>query len=375
MISSDPRVGEIRLSATVMTHPGRIDEARRLRDQYPELGLQVVCDPKPDRKGINLDAAQASWSSVADWATHHLVIEDDAILCSRFAERLMAVIAAQPHAAVALFAEWGSLSASVARMAALHGTSFSEVVDHYFPHQAAVLPADLARGFDAFAQSATGPKACDVVMHRYLRSEGVQCYVSVPNLAEHGDLPSLVGARSEFQGRRKAVCYLSEPPVADEGVLAGARVVPNLVWMKTAAVFDRRDEDGRDHWMPVPAVELLAEHGMADPALSEAFSFAVSSLTDAGHLRDRVGDRALGELWTAAFSLGLAALGTGQVPDDPATRPVARQALATLAPGGLRRLVPPGELDWLADRLAPLTLAAVRFAVGEVKAGRAVPIS
>lgn len=381
MIASDFRQGQIRLSAVVMTHPGRIDEARRLRDLHPGLRLRIVCDPRPERKGINLDAARAAWSAVADDATHHLVIEDDVILCPRFGERLAALIAAQPGAAISLFAEWGSATASVARMAAMHGTAFADVIDHYLPHQAAVLPAGVARGFDAFAETATGPKACDIVLLRYLRGAGVPCYVSVPNLVEHRHMPSLVGPRSDFQGRRHAVCFLSDelgPAAGDlavrDAVLADLRFVPNLVWMSASAVIDRRDEGREDHWRPVPAVELLAERGMTDPARSEAFQSAVRSLDDLDEVRKRIGDRPLGELWTVAYSLGLAAAGTGNLPADPAAGPLAQQALATLAPGGLRRLIPPADLDWLAACLAPLTVAAVRHAASEIGTGSAEPI-
>lgn len=379
IVSSQPG-REIRLSAVVMTHPARIDEARRLRELHPDLELHLVCDPSPERKGYNLDAARAAWSAVADGATHHLVIEDDVLLCQGFLDRLMALIAVQPLAAISLFAEWASLTASLARMAAMHGTAFAEVVDLHMPHLGLVLPAGVARGFNAFAATAIGPKACDIVMLRYLRRTGVHRYVSIPSLIEHRQLPSIVDPHNDRQGRRHAVCFLPEVagPRPGHAVLSGLSIVPNLACTSASAVFEHRirsDEGTDELWRPVPAAELLAERGMDDPAQSQAFRSAVAAVADLDEVLDRVGDRALGALWTTAFSLGLAAAGTGPLPDDPAGTPLARQALTTLAPGGLRRLVPAADLDWLSEQLAPLTLAAVRQAVSEASDGRAEPIS
>jgi hypothetical protein len=248
------------------------------------------------------------------------------------------------------------------------------------PHLALALPAEVARGFDGFAATAIGPKACDIVMLRYLRRAGVDRYVSIPGLIEHRQLPSIVGPYNDRQGRREAACFLPEVtgPAPGDAVLAGLSVVPNLAWTRASAVFEHRMRSGEsadELWMPVPAAELLAERGMEDPALSGEFKAAVASIGDLDQVCDRVGDRALGALWTTAFSLGLTAASTGRLPGDPTAEPLARAALSTLAPGGLRRLVPGADLDWLSDQLAPLTLAAVGHAVSEVNAGRAELIS
>jgi hypothetical protein len=376
MIVSGPPGREIRLSAVVMTHPARLAEAHRLRDLHPDLDLRVAIDPSPDRKGYNLDAARTAWSAVADRATHHLVIEDDVILCRGFLHRVLELISAQPRAAVSLFAEWGSLTASLVRVAATAGIAFAEVVDLHMPHLALVLPAEVARGFDGFAATAIGPKACDIVMLRYLRRAGVDRYVSIPGLIEHRQLPSIVGPYNDRQGRRQAACFLPEVtgPVPGEAVLAGLGVVPNLAWTTASVVFEHRirgEESADELWMPVPAAELLADRGMADPALSGEFRAAVAAIGDLDRVCDRVGDRALRALWTTAYSLGLMAASTGRLPGDPAGEPVARAALGTLAPGGLRRLVPGADLDWLSGQLAPLTLAAVGYALSEARAGRA----
>jgi hypothetical protein len=384
VISSDPgaaAASDVRLSGAIMTHPGRIDAARRLRDLHPDLRLEVICDPEPDRKG-NLGAARAAWSAVADGATHHLVLEDDVTLCPGFAQRVRAVIASQPRAAISLFAEWGSWTATVARVAALHGVSFAEVVDHYLPHQAAVLPAAAAAGFGDFAEHEAWWPGCDVVLLQYLRSAGIACLVHLPNLVEHRDLPSLIGRRSEFQGRRMAVCYAGDTPAQAPGTqapgsmaISGLRVVPYFAWYDAQAMCRVRDSGAGDGWRQVPTAELLDERGAANPALTETFGDTVSSLGDAGLLRQRVGDPALGALWTTAYTLGLVAAGAGRLSGNPAAGPLARPALATLAPGGLRRMVPPSDLGWLASRLGPLAAAAVRLAVSDVAQGRAAPIS
>lgn len=364
----------IRLSAAVMTHPARIDAARLLRDRHAGLDLQIVCDPEPERKGKNLGAARAAWSCVPAWATHHLVLEDDVILGPGFAERVRAAIEARPGAAISLFAEWGSSTASVLRVAALRGAAFAEVVDHYLPHQAAVLPAAAARGFAEFAVGAARWEPCDVVMLRYLRGADVPSCACLPNLAEHRDLPSLVGRRSSFQGRRSATCFGAGDGPVGRAIIAGLPVVPRLSWVDATASCLVRGPAGRE----VPGAALLAERGVADPADSAAFRDALAGLGDGPELVQRLGAAALGQLWTAAFLLGLVALGAGpgrpDLADGLVDGPLADGALVTLAPGGLRRLVPPEDLDWLSGRLAPLTRQAVRWAEREVRAGHVAAI-
>jgi hypothetical protein len=118
-------VSEIRLSTAIMTHPARRAHAERIRDEYPELNATIAEDPAPGEPPSSLRSARRAWAAVGPGATHHLVLQDDVVLSSWFAEEIRRATAARPGDALSLFSEWGSQSrcaARVARLASARGT-------------------------------------------------------------------------------------------------------------------------------------------------------------------------------------------------------------------------------------------------------------
>jgi hypothetical protein len=129
-----------------MAHPSRLRQAEALRDRHPDLGLQIVSDTDAGR-GHSLGTALRAWGAVAPDAAHHLVVQDDCLLCEGFADLLLAAVTARPADALCFFTEWGSRTADALRLAALEGPAWTPALDIYVPTLAAVLPAAVARGF------------------------------------------------------------------------------------------------------------------------------------------------------------------------------------------------------------------------------------
>lgn len=368
------RQSGIRLSSAIMVHPVRLASAQELMDGHPELGFSLAVDPEPGRMGA-LRTARVAWGSVAHDATHHLVVQDDSVLCPDFAEHVTSAIRTMPHAALSFFVEWGACSSNMVRMAALRGKAWAEVVDVYVPMQALVLPAEIARGFDDYARTnAVDEDPDDHVLRAYLHSVGVPAYVSVPNIVEHKDLPSLVG--NGIQGRRSSTCYVAGTELGRlprHGTLAAQPVVPYFSWMNGNAKCLVRDVAGG--WRSQLVADVLRSHGMSDVTGGHVMTSALSSLPTTTRIQHIIDPGLLAGLWTTAVALGIAACGSGEFPDiaGAVDTPLARSALATLAVGGLRRFVEWETLNRVRGDLDLVVATGVRAGIDAVAAGKLRP--
>jgi hypothetical protein len=376
---------DIRLSVAIMTHPRRLHMAERLRDRHPELGARIVVDTgQPGGPGVlgSLRSARQAWAAVHPDATHHLVLQDDVWLPDGLERHLYPLIASRPGGALSLFAEWGAWTAAVVRLAALTGAGWAEVVDMYVPTQAIVLPAALARSADgrfAAALEQRAPEADDVVLMGHLRHEGVVPHVCVPNLVEHLDAPSIVG--NDDYGLRRSVCCLRGTGVAAGAVaraVTDVDTVPGAGWWDGFAMFRLRAPEERVGWRKVPAVPALAPLGLTRASLNEYCRVAVDAAGGPA-VREAVSEILVFHVWLAAFCLGLRAaeIAAGPRPDGSSTldttSPVARRALATLAPGAVRRFVPGPQLPHIAALLRPVVHAGIALGAEVCASGTADP--
>ncbi|WP_306336310.1 hypothetical protein [Streptomyces sp. KL118A] len=352
---------EIRLSTVVMAHPRRAAAARELCARHPELDARLITDPDPEGPPSALRTARLAWQSVAPGATHHLVLQDDAILAPGFAERVRALIADRPDASLSLFTEWGSRTANAVRVAALRGDTWAPVVDDYLPSVALVLPAPLALGFEEYAAAKTAEEDTDdVALLGYLDAAGTETVVPVANLVDHANPASLVG--NDVMGPRSAACFPDAAPALPRDrqrpqELVHLDAVPYFCWWEQLAVAYVRDAAAPDGWRRVPAEDALLERGITRERVVGALREALDRLPHRAFVHDRVSDVLLTEIWTTAYALGVVTRESGGAPDF--TAPLARTALATLAPGALRRVVPAGWLAAVGELLAPLVADAV----------------
>lgn len=368
------------LSAVVMTHPARGRAAESLIRHHAELGLRVAADPDPGGPSSPLRTARVAWGMASEGATHHLVLQDDTELCDGFTGAVHAAIAARPGEAVCLFAEWGSRTSHVCRLAALAEADWAEVADEYVPSQALVLPTAVARGFAEFASHAEslGERNDDVALAGFLRAESVPVHVPVPNLADHVPVASL--ADHDIMGVRRSVCFagaLSPIPGCWPGsAVSGLPVVPHFSWWEGRSVCCLRDQAAPGGWRKVATMDVLSERGISARSLRQRFDQAVTDADTAAGLGPGTGVRTLVssillfQLWLTGFVLGLVVTTPGM--RDPGAAsislaqvrgrlgdPVTRRALATMAPGALRRFVPEPKLAMVARLLEPMIGTAV----------------
>lgn len=357
----------IHLSTVVMTHPKRRGLAERLVRSHPELHMGIVSDPDPDGSPGSFRTARKAWSAIPPDATHHLVLQDDVELCANFASTVHTVIAARSGDAISLFTEWGSRTSHGLRIAALTGRSWARVTDTYAPSQGLLLPADVARAADRhLAEAEAEAKPDDQALLEYLNQVAVKCYAPLPNLLDHRDVASLVG--NAEMGHRPSVCYFPDGPTPDElGQLTDPTtaavddVIPYFSWTEATAYFCVRDEVDRTLWKRVPAAEVFGRRGVSPHALAQACDDAVEQMDVEGGLRDHVSPVLLHQLWLVAVGHGLRIAETsGPVTVPPLSR-IAGRAVGTMAPGALRRFLPPKHRERLHQALTPLVWTGMRY--------------
>ena len=198
----------VAVSAAVMAHPSRSARAYRLAERLAVYRARVVLDPEPDGPPSSLRTARRAWAAVGDDATHHLVIQDDAVPLPSLEAAVARAVASRRHDAVALFTEWGSYTSYALRLAALAGEAYAPILDRYVPSVALLLPAAVARDFAA--ATADGETKDDVALAGFLAGAGIPIAVAVPCPVDHRNPESLTG--NGRMGDRKSTRLNSSHP-------------------------------------------------------------------------------------------------------------------------------------------------------------------
>lgn len=364
----------VTLSVAVMTHPARAAQAEKLAAELQDCSVRVIQDPAPERGPATMRTARAAWAAVGQDATHHLVLQDDVMPAPGLLDAVRRAAGARPEHALAFFAEWGSRSATPIRIAALCGSAWAEVVDFYIPAQALVLPAAVARAADGYLATQDEDTPDDIALHGYLHGAGVPIWVSVPNLVEHADTPSLIG--NQVLGLRRSACHLpdvgSARDLADPqgDAVTGLLAIPYFSWWDKAALCFTREGPTAAQWQQRPGRDVQDAYGIDDTVVDAAFEHQcgrfpaqrwseLTALVDKAKLRD---------LWTVAFSTGLLAGVHRPGLDEAATTSIpAQAALGSLAPGALRTVVSPERDGWVYSLLAPFVEAATRHGIAQAR--------
>jgi hypothetical protein len=337
---------KVLLSTAIMTHPAREDRARKLAESLPELNPLVIVDSPGPGRG-NLANALRAWAAVGEEATHHLVIQDDIVPCENFTGLIHRAVGARPEAAISLFCEWGSRSATLARVAARRGWGWARAVDMYTPSQGLVLPREHAL---AFAATENAEGADDLALVAYLRQGRIDNLVTVPNLLEHDDRLSLTA--NGFQGPRLSVCVApagAEPDFDTPAAGTGLIRLPYASWMRVHAEWFYCGETHDEYtWLGDFGDTRLPE-GFRRADLADRFRSDLAAI--GAPLTQAVSELTLFEYWTVHFALGLVQ------PEalEAALGPHAEAAFATAFPGLFRRYLPIATVDALrgsAGRLA-----------------------
>lgn len=316
-ISRDP--GRFELSGSVLTHPARDGAAARVLAQAPSGALTVVTDPLPSGPPTVLRTALAAWEAIPPSATHHMIVQDDMLLSQTVFERARLAIEAMPQAALALFSLWDSRNGGAVRLGALSGARWVASVNEYTPCAALILPRAIAAGYVGYLRSHSWTWPEDIMMFRYLRSEKVPCLIAVPNLAEHGDVPSIAG--NSFRGPRRSACFLpADYPGGEDRAHTDLPVVPFFKNGRAQCVV-RLGGSQPPRWLHLETADYLRGAGIPDRDLRPRF----------GGLMKGLDPHALLGTWLTAYALGWQTPKTGRDVDTA----VVTEALRTIVVGGM----------------------------------------
>ncbi|MFC7588067.1 hypothetical protein ACFQYP_33540 [Nonomuraea antimicrobica] len=199
---------DITLSVVIMHHPARRDALPSLLAACDPLPVRVVEDPDPGGPPSPLRTAKRAWAAVAEGATHHVVLQDDAVPVHGFAAQLARAVAARPGDGVTLSVQQTSPRNSYAvRRAALAGQAWAPMsVVEWTPTLGLALPAAEARALAAyFSEFPDELLEDDDFVTPFCVARGLRVFATVPNLVEHAGLPSLSGYEAE--GHRPVTVY------------------------------------------------------------------------------------------------------------------------------------------------------------------------
>ncbi|QNE34614.1 hypothetical protein F1C12_05410 [Leifsonia shinshuensis] len=284
-----------------------------------------------------------------------MVLQDDVATAGDFEERVLKLVAARPKDAISLFVEWGSRTATAARLAAATDADWTAVVDDYVPTVGLVVPADVARGLDEFAASrSTTDVPDDVVLFEYLRSAGIETIAPVDGPLQHDSEDSLVG--NSIMGIRRAVRFTDRLDRPVGGFVFRPTVVPYYDWWDQQAALFVPDSASADGWRRLRSEPAFALLEISRDVADRTFEDWSRALVDRDELSDTVSAIIQRELWRTAYLIGVALGGLSPVPRALESVRVG-EALRTLGPGGLRRIVPVHRLDAVTSLLQPLVAA------------------
>lgn len=192
-----------RISVAIQHHPSRAELLPPLWSALRGLDVEVVADPDPAGTPNPWRCYRECLARTPAWATHRLVIQDDAEPCVGFAEAARAAVLARPAAPIAFFVGGAPGDACMAiRQAAAAGRSWIDLSPwQWFPAVAAVWPSEIvARLLEWSADpqvEQTLTRADDAVLAKFLQVEKIWPLATVPSLVEHPDIvPSVIGRRA-----------------------------------------------------------------------------------------------------------------------------------------------------------------------------------
>lgn len=206
------------ISVAIQNHPARADLADRLK---ADIGgdVELVVDPDPEN---TLPSPWRTYRHALDttpeWASHRLILQDDATVCDGFRAAAEAAIAAQPDRIVVFFVGGNPREHARAVLNACWLDRPYAELDHnrWLPVVATSWPAHLIRPLlDFVDEQHWGPKmrADDEVVGRFLRARRITPLATVPSLVQHSDtVPSMVGRRAAggADRGRVAACWVGD---------------------------------------------------------------------------------------------------------------------------------------------------------------------
>lgn len=199
----------MKVATRVQHHPDRASLLRPLLARLP-AGSVVVLDPNPvdGTRSPFRTYVEALRVPVADDVTHLLVVQDDAVPCERFPERMLERLEEKPDDLVAFFAPGAATHRTSVLRAAQKNQTWARLHGGWIPCVALCWPVYRAREFVEHARVRYGDlekhRADDAPIGYWTMRNRIPVYATVPSLVEHPDIePSLIGKKNS-SGRNRA---------------------------------------------------------------------------------------------------------------------------------------------------------------------------
>lgn len=192
------------ISAVVMAHPTRAQRAERLAGQ---LGIGIVWD----QHGDVVDTARRALLACEPTATHHLVLQDDAIVCRDLLAGLTKACEVAGERPVSPYlGTWGTsgrldVVGRIAHRARQTGAPWVETTGPRWgvavAHPVRLLPQVIDH-YDQFLS-----KCDDARLNAAYKQMGITCWYTMPCLVEHDDsVPSVT--KPSYTTRRAAFWFI-----------------------------------------------------------------------------------------------------------------------------------------------------------------------
>jgi hypothetical protein len=176
--------------------------------------VQVVEDPGGERPDT-WRTHRACLDAMPARASHLLVLQDDAIVCGRFAARLREAVRAHPEQLLALFVPGFPFLARRLEQQRGRGEPFATLLPAAFvPLVALVYPRHHVEALRAYVDGSSWPRAHrmgtadDAVVAGYVRANRLSVIATVPSLVDHDDsVPSISKPSHRAGPHRRAAIF------------------------------------------------------------------------------------------------------------------------------------------------------------------------
>jgi len=197
-----PQPQEVRLSVAIMAHRARERHIPYLQAKMGG-GIQVVWDEKNNR----WDTGRRSMLAFEPDSTHHLVVQDDALLCDDLIPAMKVALRYVPDNPVALYA--GAVRPRAVeverRMQLARGSSVNWFqMEGPWWGVAIAVPTKFIPEMVKYCDGLTAIDNYDMRLSRYFGARRIKCFYTVPSLVNHRigrEEPSLVPGRGNMSGR------------------------------------------------------------------------------------------------------------------------------------------------------------------------------
>lgn len=209
----------IRLSVAVQHHPSRTHLLPALLAALEPLDIDVITDPDPDGRPSPWRCYRECLERLPGWATHHLIVQDDAVPCAGFAQAAVAAITARPDRPIAFFVGGTPRDLAIACLkAGKVGERWCDLspFSAAFPCVAASWPTGLIPQILAWADANRLKPEKDIsddgILARFLQAKRIYPWATVPSLVEHPNVEVSIIGRNARGARDPGRVACMAPP-------------------------------------------------------------------------------------------------------------------------------------------------------------------